>query len=64
MQLDQEIASLSTNAAAEGGVTVSGNIANFLTIDSDTDTAGWAFESVRLNFKAKYEQFGIKSRPI
>jgi hypothetical protein len=60
MQLDQEIASLSTNAAAEGGVTVSGNIANFLTIDSDTDTAGWAFESVRLNFKAKYEQFGIK----
>lgn len=60
MQLDQEIASLSTNAAAEGGVAISGNIANFLTIDSDTDTAGWGFESVRLNFKAKYEQFGIK----
>lgn len=60
MQLDEEIASLSTNVAAEGGLNVSGTLGTFYTSDSDADIGGWEFEAVRLNFKAQFEQFTIK----
>lgn len=62
MKLDSEIASLSSNVTSDGGMVVSGYIADWYTSTSDTNpnTGGWAFKSMRLNFKGKVEDMTVK----
>lgn len=61
MQLDNEIASLSSNVTAQSSGSLSAILVNYFNHSSETDTAGWAFESVRLNYKASFEDFSIKA---
>lgn len=62
MKLDSEIASLSSTVTSDGGLGVSGYIADWYTSTSDTNpnTGGWAFKSLRLNFKGKVEDMAVK----
>lgn len=54
LQLDSEIASLSSTVAADG-TTVGGFIRSYYDFDSDADVGGWRFEQLRLNFDGKVE---------
>jgi len=60
MQLDNEIAQLSSSVAAEDGVAVSGYMANFYNSDSDNNIGGWEFKSLRLNFAGKVDDMSFK----
>jgi len=62
MQLDSEIAQLSSTVASDGGMGVSGYMANWYTNTSDTtpNTGGWKFKSLRLSFKGSVEDMSVK----
>jgi hypothetical protein len=62
MQLDGDIASLSSTVVSADGVGVSGYMADWYTNTSDTtpNTGGWKFKSLRLNFKGKVEDMSFK----
>ena len=60
LQLDEEIASLSTNVQGAATMDITATLSNYYTHSSETDTGGWAFEAVRLNFRSRYEDFDMK----
>lgn len=60
LQLDAEIASLSTNVAPAQGMKISGYMNNFYTSESDADKGGWEFDAIRPTFTAKFEEFSVK----
>lgn len=62
MQLDSEISQLSSTVASDGGMGVSGYIADWYSNTSDTtpNTSGWDFKSLRLTFKGKVEDMSVK----
>ena len=60
MQLDNEIASLSSGVAASATGGFSATLTNYYTHSAESDTSGWIFESVRLNYKSSFEDFSMK----
>ena len=61
LELDKDIASLSTTAVVAGeGMAVSGFLKSYYMSDSDTNTGEWGFDSVRVNLKANFEDIAVK----
>jgi len=62
LQLDKEIASLNSSVSSDGGMGVSGYIADWYTSNTDTPSnkGGWKFKSLRLTFKGNVEDMAVK----
>jgi len=60
LALDQEISNLSTTVVADHGFGVSGFMTTVFDSNSDSDTQGWSFEAIRLNFTGSVEGIDVK----
>ena len=60
LELDADIAQLSTTAVEADGAKVTGFLRAYFNSDSDADLQGWAFEHIRIEANAKVEGYKVR----